>query len=105
MVPFSLALNALGSIAGGSVSAHQTSAMQTRADVGLDFGKLVSSTASSTSQAISDAESAGLAGLQGKMSAREVVEKLMAAEQQLQTALAIRDKTVAAIQEISRMAI
>ena len=50
-------------------------------------------------------EAAALGGLQGKSSVQEVVQAVMSAEQSLQAALAIRDKVVAAYQEISRMAI
>ena len=43
--------------------------------------------------------------LQGKASVQQVVEAVMSAERQLQTAIAVRDKVVAAYLEISRMAI
>ena len=43
--------------------------------------------------------------MQGKAAVQEVVEAVMSAEQTLQSAIAIRDKVVAAYQEISRMAI
>jgi flagellar hook-basal body complex protein FliE len=39
------------------------------------------------------------------MPIQDVVEAVMSAERSLQTALALRDKSVAAWQEISRMAI
>lgn len=41
----------------------------------------------------------------GQASVQQVVEAVMSAEQSLQTALAVRDKVVAAYQEISRMQI
>jgi flagellar hook-basal body complex protein FliE len=50
-------------------------------------------------------EAASIAGIQGKASVQQVVEAVMSAEQTLQTAIAIRDKVVAAYQEIARMAI
>ena len=39
--------------------------------------------------------------IQGKVSARKVVEALMSAEQALQMAVAVRDKVVQAYQEVS----
>ncbi len=50
-------------------------------------------------------EAASISGVQGKASVQQVVEAVMSAEQTLQTAIAIRDKVVAAYQEIARMAI
>jgi flagellar hook-basal body complex protein FliE len=72
---------------------------------GVDFAATLRDIASSTAQALGTAEQMSVAGLQGKASAREVVDAVMHAEQTLQTAIALRDKTVAAIQEITRMAI
>jgi flagellar hook-basal body complex protein FliE len=43
--------------------------------------------------------------MQGKMPVQQVVEAVLSAEQSLQTAIAVRDKVVAAYQEISHMAI
>lgn len=70
-----------------------------------DFSKVLSDVASSASQSLIAAEKTSVAALSGKASAREVVEGLMLAEQNLQVALAFRDKAVAALQEISRMSI
>ena len=42
--------------------------------------------------------------MQGKASVQQVVEAVMSAEQTLQSAIAIRDKVVAAYLELSRMA-
>ena len=73
--------------------------------VGADFGKVLSDVASSASQSIAAAERTSVAALTGKASARDVVETLTLAEQNLQLALAVRDKVVASLQEINRMAI
>ena len=51
------------------------------------------------------AETTSVAGLANKASVQQVVEAVMAAEQTLQTVIAIRDKAVAAYLEISRMSI
>lgn len=50
-------------------------------------------------------EAAAISGISGDVSVQQAVSAIMSAEQTLQTALAVRDKVVAAYQEISRMAI
>jgi flagellar hook-basal body complex protein FliE len=50
-------------------------------------------------------EAASIAGINGDASVQEVVEAVMSAEQQLRAAIAVRDRVVAAYQEISRMQI
>jgi len=50
-------------------------------------------------------EASAIAGVKGSASAQQVVEAVMAAEQTLQAAITIRDRVVAAYQEISRMTI
>ena len=54
---------------------------------------------------IQGGESAAIQGLQGSMAPTKVVEAVMDAQRTLQSALAIRDKAVAAWQEIARMPI
>ena len=51
------------------------------------------------------AEGQSLAAIRGEVPTREVVDAIMAAEQSLQTAIAIRDKMVTAYLEIARMQI
>jgi flagellar hook-basal body complex protein FliE len=51
------------------------------------------------------AEATAISGIQGQSSAQDVVQTVMSAQESLQTVLAIRDKSVAAFQEVSRMAI
>ncbi|MCB8822589.1 flagellar hook-basal body complex protein FliE [Microvirga rosea] len=70
-----------------------------------DFGDIMVQVAANAAQTLRVGESAAIAGIQGKASVQQVVEAVMSAEQALQTAIAIRDKVVAAYQEISRMAI
>jgi flagellar hook-basal body complex protein FliE len=50
-------------------------------------------------------EAAAIQGIQGSLPATKVVEAVMGAQRTLQSALAIRDKAVAAYQEVTRMAI
>jgi flagellar hook-basal body complex protein FliE len=70
-----------------------------------DFASILSSFANHTIDTIRSGETAAAAGLTGSMPVQEVVDKVMAAEQALQSAIAVRDKIVAAYLEISRMPI
>ncbi|KMO10962.1 flagellar hook-basal body complex protein FliE [Methylobacterium platani] len=70
-----------------------------------DFGQIMASFASGVRNDLRASEAASIAGIQGKASTQQVVEAVMSAEQSLQTAVAIRDKVVAAYLELSRMAI
>lgn len=72
---------------------------------GTDFGSMLAQMAGDTVDTIKSAEATSVAGIRDKASVQQVVESVMAAEQSLQTALAVRDKVVSAYMEISRMAI
>lgn len=87
-----------------SVSA-QRAELAPSASQHVDFGDIMVQVAANATQTLRAGESAAIAGMQGKASVQQVVEAVMSAEQALQTAIAIRDKVVAAYQEISRMAI
>ncbi|SCY06504.1 flagellar hook-basal body complex protein FliE [Microvirga guangxiensis] len=71
----------------------------------VSFLDTMTQVASSSIDMLKAGEAASIAGIQGKASVQQVAEAVMAAEQTLQTAIAIRDKVVAAYQEIARMAI
>lgn len=70
-----------------------------------DFSEVLSSLAASATNTLKGGEAMSLAGMQGKATTQEVVSAVMDAEQTLQTAIAVRDKAVAAYLELSRMAI
>lgn len=72
---------------------------------GADFGDVLASVTTDAMKTVRQGEAAGIAAIQGKASMQQVVEAVMSAEQTLQTAIAVRDKVVAAYQEVSRMAI
>ncbi len=72
---------------------------------GADFGAVLKDVMSSTVDALKAGEASAVAGINGQRSVQEVVDTVMNAEQALQTAIAVRDKLVAAYQEISHMAI
>ena len=72
---------------------------------GTDFGSMLTRMAGDAVDTLKAAEATSVAGITDKASVQQVVESVMAAEQSLQTALAVRDKVVSAYLEISRMTI
>ena len=94
----------------GAVSGTQFNSVQKAAAISapvqqIDFGNVMLQVAANAAEKLKVGEASAIAGMQGKASVQHVVEAVMSAEQALQTAIAIRDKVVAAYQEISRMAI
>jgi flagellar hook-basal body complex protein FliE len=77
----------------------------TAAQSGAGFGAALTQAAADAVQTLKTAEATSMAGLEGKASAQKVVEAVLAAEQTLQTAVAIRDKLVNSYLEVTRMAI
>jgi flagellar hook-basal body complex protein FliE len=71
----------------------------------VDFGAMLGQLAASAAGAVKTAETMSLAGVRGQASVQQVVEAVMAAEQTLQGAIAVRDKVVSAYLELSRMSI
>lgn len=70
-----------------------------------DFGSVMADVSQRFMDTMKAGEVAAIQGVQGKASVQEVVQAVMNAEQSLNTAIAIRDKVVAAYQEFSHMAI
>ena len=70
-----------------------------------DFGDVMAQLASGVRTSLRTGEATAIQGIQGKASAQQVVEAVLSAEQSLQTAIAVRDKVVAAYLELSRMPI
>ena len=96
----SSALSMLGS------SDTATSAAKTVASAnGSDFGAMMSKLSKDAVDNVKQAETMSVDGLSGKADIQAVVQSVMSAQESLQTALAIRDKAVAAFQEVSRMSI
>ena len=101
------ALSSLRSLALGgteAAGATQIARSASAAAEGPDFASVLANVAAEGLQTLKSGEATALAGLQGKASVQQVVEAVMSTEQTLQAAIAIRDKVVAAYQEISRMA-
>ncbi|MDQ0506668.1 flagellar hook-basal body complex protein FliE [Xanthobacter agilis] len=72
---------------------------------GTDFSTMLARMSSDTVDTLKTSEATSIMGINGRASVQQVVEAVMNAEQSLQTAISVRDKVVAAYQEISRMTI
>ncbi|KQP82696.1 MULTISPECIES: flagellar hook-basal body complex protein FliE [unclassified Methylobacterium] len=77
----------------------------TPAAPGTDFADVMAQLAGGLRTSLRTGEATAISGIQGKASTQQVVEAVMSAEQSLQTAIAVRDKVVAAYLELSRMPI
>jgi flagellar hook-basal body complex protein FliE len=81
---------------------HKTPSPETHAasfeSMLVDFGQ-------QTLSALRAGETSGIAALEGKASVQQAVMATLQAEQALQAAIAIRDKLVGAINEVTRMQI
>ena len=96
----------VSAIGSGSVSAGvrslQSAAPPTE---GPSFEQALAQAIGSAVDTLQAGEAAAIQGVAGAASPMKVVESVMAAQRSLQSVLAIRDKAVAAFQEITRMAI
>ncbi len=72
---------------------------------GDSFSDMLAQAAGQTVDTLKGAEFASLQSIRGKASVQQVVDAVMAAEQALQAAIAVRDKMVGAYQELTRMQI
>ena len=89
------------SVGASSASSGSISATAPTEDFSEVLGRLMSDAAG----VIQAGEQTAIQGLKGAASPLAVVNSVMAAQQTLHTALAIRDKVVSAYQEIARMTI
>ena len=100
-----MTISAIPPAAAAAVAPAAPAAAPARNALAPDFGTLLADVAKDAVGALRQGEAAAIAGLQEKASLQRVVEALMAAETTLHTALAVRDKAVAAWQDVSRMQI
>lgn len=73
--------------------------------VGADFGAMLRSSLGEATTIGRDAEAKAAASLTGQAELVDVVTAITAAESTLETIVAVRDRVIAAYQEISRMPI
>lgn len=88
-----IAGNAVGVLSGNSSGAPDS------------FGAMLEQVSNDAMTKLKKGEAAAISGMEGKMPVQQVVRSVLDAQQSLQTAVAIRDKLVAAYQDVSRMAI
>src|SRR5580704_16079045 len=95
-------VSALGStsLSAGVRSAHPA-ATPTE---GPSFEQALAQAVGSAVDTLQTGEAVAIQGVEGAAAPMKVVESVMMAQRSLQTVLAIRDKAVAAFQEIARMA-
>jgi flagellar hook-basal body complex protein FliE len=72
---------------------------------GPSFDQALKQAIGSAIDTLQSGEAAAIQGVEGAAAPMKVVESVMAAQRSLQTVLAIRDKAVAAYQEVARMTI
>jgi flagellar hook-basal body complex protein FliE len=84
-------------------SAASPSATQPSGGAGATFESALSQMLTNATDPLKQGEAAAIQGIQGSMSAYKVVDAVLGAQRSLQAALAVRDKAVAAFQELSRM--
>ena len=97
-----LVTSAVSSLFGSDAPNAAKAATATGAD---SFSSLLASFSKDAVSAMQTGESMSIAGIQGKATTQSVVEAVMAAQEKLQTALAVRDKAVSAFTDITRMSI
>ena len=77
----------------------------TGAEGARGFADVFAEVAATAVKRLETAEAASIRAIHGEASMQDVVEAILSAEQTLQAAISVRDRIVAAYQEISRMAI
>ena len=96
-------VSAIGSASqSASVRSPQSTAAPTE---GPSFDQGLTQAIGSAVDTLQTGEAVAIQGVEGAAAPMKVVESVMAAQRSLQTVLAIRDKAVAAYQEIARMTI
>ena len=96
----------LGAISADAVSSTTTTVGSTPGSMtGVSFASVLGDMANTTVNTLKQAEVTSFDGITGKASTREVVDAVLAAEQSLQTAIALRDKIVSAYLEVTKMQI
>lgn len=88
-----------------SVASSAASVASSAASVGSDFSNVLASVSRGFVDSMKNGEGAAISGVTGNVPVAKAVQAIMVAEESLQTAIAVRDKVVAAYQEVTRMSI
>ena len=94
-------ITGIGSLSGAAGTGRPSAA----AGAGTDFAEALKAAAGEAVQTLQKSEMTAIAGIEGKADIQTVVDQVMAAERTLSATMAIRNKLIAAWQEISRMQI
>ena len=97
--------SALSMLTSSDPTGAATSTAKTATTGSGDFSHVMAKLSTDAVDNVKHAEAASVDGIEGKTDVQSVVQAVMTAQESLQTALAIRDKAVAAFQEVTRMAI
>ncbi len=98
--------HSVGPVGGASRAAATGATGAAGATAGAgDFSAVLSRMITEATDTLRASEAASIAGVKGQATVQQVVEHVMAAEQTLQAAIAIRDKVTAAYLELGRMQI
>ena len=97
--------SALSAVKPADSLASAASTVANTAQTGTDFASMLGQISADGVKSLKSAESLAVDGLQGQGNIQQVVGAVMSAQENLQTALAVRDKSVAAFQEVTRMSI
>lgn len=98
-------VSALSSVGSAGAAAGVASPAAKTATPPTDFTSALAEAANEAMGNLKAGEAAAIQGIGGNLGLQDVVSAIMSAEQTLHTAIAIRDKVVAAYQEVTRMAI
>jgi flagellar hook-basal body complex protein FliE len=99
-------MEGVSAIGAASPSAGVRSPLSSAAPTeGPTFDQALAQAIGSAIDTLETGEAVAIQGVEGAAAPMKVVESVMAAQRSLQTVLAIRDKAVAAYQEIARMTI
>lgn len=100
-----MAIESIGSVAASAMATRGSHSATLPASETASFGDVLGQIVTGAAETLKAGEAAGIAGLTGAAPPLAVVSAVTSAQHTLQAALAIRDKAVAAYQEISRMTI
>lgn len=98
------ALPAIGSLVTSLALDQVSQAVAPRQGAGAGFGQVFAEVGEMIDR-LKSAEATSISAIEGRAPVQEMVESVVAAEQSLHTALAIRDKIVSAYQVLSQMPI
>jgi flagellar hook-basal body complex protein FliE len=98
-------ISGLAGAAPSSLIPSPTTGATSSSTAGADFSQVLSQLTTGAVNTVRQGEAASVAGIENMVPVQQVVQSITAAEQTLQTVIAVRDKVVSAWQQISQMAI